>query len=58
MVKEAKAWRSLTNLQIGKALENRGLDHYRGTYSRDTLPNKCKANESLVINIEDYFDGD
>ena len=27
-------------------------------YSKDTLPHKPKANKSLVINLEDYFDGD
>ena len=58
MEKDTKTWRPLTNLQINEALENRGVDNYRGTYSKDTLPNKPKANESLVINLEDCFDGD
>ena len=58
MEKETKAWRPLTNLQINEALENRGVDNYRGTYNKDTLPNKPKADTSLVINLEDYFDGD
>ena len=58
MEKEKKAWRPLTNLPSNGALENRGVDNYRGTYNKDTLSNKPKADKSLVINLEDYFDGD
>ena len=34
------------------------VDNYQGTYSKDTIPNKPKADESLVINLTDYFDVD
>ena len=50
--KKAKAWKSLTNIQIEELLENRGVANYRETYSKDTLPHKPKANESLVINLK------
>ena len=55
--KKAKAWKSLTNLQIKEILDNRGVANYRETYSKNTLPHKPKANESLVINLKDSFDG-
>ena len=41
-----------------RGLENRGVYNYRNTYNKDTLTNKPKANESLVIKEEDYFDDD
>ena len=53
------SWKPLTNVQIDKILRNRGIANHRGTYSKDiyTLPEKPKDDESLVINLEDYFDG-
>ena len=33
------------------------INNYVGCYSKDMLPTKPKRNESIIINLEDYLDG-
>ena len=45
----------LSNLDIDKIMIN--CTHYRGTFSKDMLPKRMNKNESIVVNLQDYFAG-
>ena len=44
-------------MEIDNILRERGVVNYRETYSKDTILANPKDDECLVINLEDYFDG-
>ena len=45
----------LSNFDIDKIMVN--CDNFRGTFSKDILPKSMKSNESLIVNLQDYFSG-
>ena len=44
----------LSNLEIDKIMCHK---NYRGTFSKDILPKTMNKNESIIINLQDYFAG-
>lgn len=47
----------LTNLQIDEFMKKYKINNYIGCYSKDILPTKPKSDESMIINLQDYLDG-
>ena len=45
----------LSNLEIDKIMCDKR--YYRGTFSKDMLPKTMNKNESVIVNIQDYFEG-
>ena len=45
----------LTNLEIDKIMKK--CKNYRGTFSKDMLPNIMNKHESCIVNLQDYFAG-
>lgn len=45
----------MTNFDIDKALK--GIPNFRGTYSKDMLPRPKSKHDSVVVNLEDFADG-
>ena len=38
-------------------MEKHNIKNYRGTYSKDMLPKRINNSESMIINLQDYFNG-
>ena len=47
----------LSNFDIEKIVKEIKINHFRGVFSKDMLPTHMKANESVIINLQDYLDG-
>ena len=47
--------RPLTNFDIDEML--RSIPHFRGTFSKDQLPQPLSSKDCLVINLQDFLDG-
>src|ERR1043165_5854463 len=43
----------LTNIQLVDAVKKLNIPNFRGVYLRDTLPNKPRANECGILNLDD-----
>ena len=43
----------LSNFDIEKIVKEIKINHFRGVFSKDMLPTHMKANESVIINLQD-----
>ena len=53
-----RAFEPLSNIEIENIMKNERISNFRGVYSKDILPKKMNRNESIVVNIQDFLDGE
>ena len=53
-----KVLNPLSNIDIDKIMKKHNVKNYRGTYSKDMLPKRINGNESVIVNLQDYFEGE
>ena len=52
------AFKPLSNVEIENIMKDRNISNFRGVYSKDMLPKKMRKNESIILNIQDFLDGE
>ena len=50
-------FKPLANTEINDIMRKYKITNFRGCYSKDILPASPLKNESVVVNLEDYLDG-
>lgn len=50
--------RALTNVDLTKHAAKLGIDTFRGVYSKDLLPDRPRAKECGIVNLQDSEEGE